>query len=116
MTYTEIKERKDKKYYYRVKSVRKGKKIEKQRVYLGANLNKQQLRDLEKKADEKLTGKIEEKPTKEKVIEKQEKTGKKTTFGISKEKNFSEWYTEIVKKAELGDLRYNVKKSFDIIS
>ena len=109
MTYTEIKERKEKRYYYRVKSIRKGEKIEKQRVYLGANLNKQQLRDLEKKADEKLTGKIEEKSAKEKVIEKQEKTGKKTTFGISKEKNFSEWYTEIVKKAELGDLRYNVK-------
>lgn len=26
-----------------------------------------------------------------------------------KEKNFSEWYTQVVQKAELGDLRYNVK-------
>ncbi len=33
----------------------------------------------------------------------------KVTFNINKTKNFSEWYTEIVKKAELGDLRYNVK-------
>ncbi len=33
----------------------------------------------------------------------------KTTFKISKEKNFSEWYTEIIQKAELADIRYNVK-------
>ncbi len=33
----------------------------------------------------------------------------KTTFNIDKKKNFSEWYTEIIQKAELGDLRYNVK-------
>ena len=31
------------------------------------------------------------------------------TFNIDKEKNFSEWYSEIVKRAELADLRYNVK-------
>ncbi|MBT4165425.1 proline--tRNA ligase [archaeon] len=34
---------------------------------------------------------------------------KKTTFNIDKDENFSEWYTDIVQKAELGDLRYNVK-------
>ncbi|OIO41510.1 proline--tRNA ligase [Candidatus Pacearchaeota archaeon CG_4_9_14_3_um_filter_31_7] len=33
----------------------------------------------------------------------------KITFNISKEKNFSEWYSEIIAKAELADLRYNVK-------
>jgi len=33
----------------------------------------------------------------------------KVTFNISQEKDFSNWYTEIVKKAGLGDLRYNVK-------
>ncbi|MAF37157.1 proline--tRNA ligase [archaeon] len=33
----------------------------------------------------------------------------KTTFGISKEKNFSEWFTQIIQKAELADLRYNIK-------
>ncbi len=33
----------------------------------------------------------------------------KVTFEIDKEKNFSEWYTEIIKKAELGDIRYNIK-------
>ncbi len=31
------------------------------------------------------------------------------TFNIEKEKNFSEWFTVIVKRAELADMRYNVK-------
>jgi len=34
---------------------------------------------------------------------------KKTTFNISKEENFSEWYSEIVSKAEICDIRYGVK-------
>ncbi len=34
---------------------------------------------------------------------------KKTTFNISKEKNFSEWYSEILNKAEISDIRYGVK-------
>jgi len=33
----------------------------------------------------------------------------KVTFNIDKEKNFSEWYTEILDKAEITDIRYNVK-------
>ncbi len=37
------------------------------------------------------------------------KEKKKVTFSIDKKKNFSEWYTQIVQKAELADLRYNVK-------
>lgn len=36
-------------------------------------------------------------------------TKNKTTFNISKEKNFSEWYSEILNKAEITDLRYGVK-------
>ena len=39
---------------------------------------------------------------------KQEKS-EKVTFNIDKEKNFSEWFQEIVPKAELADIRYNVK-------
>ena len=31
------------------------------------------------------------------------------TFNIDKHNNFSEWFTEIVKRAELADMRYNVK-------
>ena len=34
---------------------------------------------------------------------------KKTTFNISKTDNFSEWYSEILNKAEVTDLRYGVK-------
>ncbi len=34
---------------------------------------------------------------------------KKVTFNIDKKKNFSEWFSEIVKDAELADLRYNIK-------
>lgn len=33
----------------------------------------------------------------------------KTTFDINKEKDFSNWFTEIIQKAELADLRYNIK-------
>jgi len=31
------------------------------------------------------------------------------TFNIDKEKNFSEWFSEILKRAEIADLRYKVK-------
>lgn len=104
MTYTEIKEKGDKKYYYRGRSIRKGKKVEKQRVYLGANLKKQELEKKEKQADKKLLN------TKEKPAPKQKKDKKeKVTFGVNKSKNFSDWYTDIVQKAELADLRSNVK-------
>ena len=41
MVYTEIKEKNKRKYYYRVKSIRNGKKISKKRKYLGVNLSKQ---------------------------------------------------------------------------
>lgn len=33
----------------------------------------------------------------------------KVTFNIDKEKDFSNWFSEIIQKAELADLRYNVK-------
>lgn len=51
MAYTEIKERNTKKYFYRVVSVRKGKKISKKRKYLGVNLSKEELLFKEKEAD-----------------------------------------------------------------
>ena len=54
MVYTEIKERKGKKYFYRVINVRNGKKFKKERIYLGVNLNKQALTKAESKADKEL--------------------------------------------------------------
>jgi len=43
------------------------------------------------------------------MAKEKKEEGKKVTFSHSKKDNFSEWYTDIVQKAELGDLRYNVK-------
>ncbi|MGB9707798.1 MAG: proline--tRNA ligase [Candidatus Pacearchaeota archaeon] len=37
------------------------------------------------------------------------KQSRKVTFNIKKNANFSEWFSEIIDKAELADLRYNVK-------
>ena len=44
-------------------------------------------------------------------MKKEEQAKNKGFKGISvgKDGNFSEWYTEVVQKCELGDLRYNVK-------
>ena len=44
---------------------------------------------------------------KEKVKEDKEKDNKGIT--VKKNENFSEWYTQVVQKCELADLRYNVK-------
>ncbi|MDP1696118.1 MAG: Fic family protein [archaeon] len=54
MVYTEIKEINGKKYYYRVLSVRKNKKVGKKRIYLGVDLEKKKLEKSESLADEKL--------------------------------------------------------------
>ena len=54
MPYTEIKEKNEKKYYYRVKSIRNGDKISKKRIYLGVNLNKNHVYKKELEADKEL--------------------------------------------------------------
>ncbi len=54
MVYTEVKERNGNKYYYRVISVRKDKKVSKKRKYLGVNLDNSLLEKKEKEADEEL--------------------------------------------------------------
>lgn len=51
MSYTEIQERNGKKYYYRVQSVRKGKKVTKKKIYLGANLKENVIKEKENEAD-----------------------------------------------------------------
>ena len=33
----------------------------------------------------------------------------KVIFELDKEKNFSQWFTDIIKTAELADIRYNLK-------
>ena len=59
MTYTEIKKRNNKTYYYRVISIRKNNKVNKKRIYLGVNLNKIGLNEKESEADEKLNSRKE---------------------------------------------------------
>lgn len=55
MSYTEIKERNGKKYYYRVISIRIGKDFSKKRKYLGEGLDKDELLKKEQEADKKLS-------------------------------------------------------------
>ncbi len=54
MVYTEVKQRKDKKYYYRVRNMREGQKFKKERIYLGVNLTKEELNNKKEEADRKL--------------------------------------------------------------
>jgi Fic family protein len=54
MAYTEIKEKNNQKYYYRVKSIKKGKKVNKKRIYLGSNLSSDDLKKKELDADKEL--------------------------------------------------------------
>lgn len=54
MAYTEVKNRNGRKYYYRVKSKRENNKVVKERVYLGYNISKEKLKELEKRADKDL--------------------------------------------------------------
>ena len=51
MAYTEIKDKNGKKYYYRVRTIRKDKKFKKQRIYLGKDLKKKDLQVKETSAD-----------------------------------------------------------------
>ena len=57
MTYTEIKKKNEKLYYYRVLSVRKGEKITKKRKYLGVNLPHKELLIKEILADKEILSK-----------------------------------------------------------
>jgi len=54
MTYTEIKKRNGKKYFYRVRSIRENNKFRKERIYLGCNLSEEQLIKKEEIADKEL--------------------------------------------------------------
>lgn len=65
MTFTELRNIKGKKYYYRVLSLRKGKKVSKKRLYLGSELSKSELERKEKEADKKILFKKNKKTNKE---------------------------------------------------
>jgi uncharacterized protein len=67
MVYTEVRNIKGRKYYYRVLSVREKSKVSKKRVYLGYELSKRDISYKEKEADEKL---LHKKTKSNKEIEK----------------------------------------------
>jgi predicted nucleotidyltransferase len=54
MAFTEIRNINEKKYYYRVISIRNGKKVSKKRIYLGTKLSDSEIKEKEKKADKKM--------------------------------------------------------------
>ena len=54
MVYTEIKEVNGNKYYYRVMTIRNGKKFKKQRIYLGKDISKEEIIKKENSADKEL--------------------------------------------------------------
>jgi Fic family protein len=54
VTYTEIIKKNKNRYFYRVRSIRKGTKVNKKRIYLGSNLKKNELKAAEQKADREL--------------------------------------------------------------
>jgi len=54
VVYTEVRKINGRRYYYRVLSLRKGKKISKRRLYLGSELSNPELSKKEEEADKKL--------------------------------------------------------------
>ena len=54
MTYIEIQEKKGKKYYYKVRSIKKNGKVSKKKIYLGVDLSKEEILKKGKEADKKL--------------------------------------------------------------
>lgn len=54
MTFTEVRNINGKKYYYRVISIRNGKKVSKKRIYLGTKLSNSEIKEKEGDADKKM--------------------------------------------------------------
>jgi len=108
MTYTEVKKKGEKTYYYRGKSVRQGKKVNKERIYLGVNLTKQELAQKEQEADKKMLN-IQEKPQNQDKKPKKQGQGsqknQRDSKGLSakKQENMSEWYEQVCLKAEIAE-------------
>lgn len=88
MVYTEIREINGKKYYYRVQSIRNGKKVSKKRIYLGYNLLSDILSKKEVDADKNLL--LESKKIIDKKANKNIRIIKTKIISILKENNVSE--------------------------
>ena len=129
MAYTEIKERNSKKYYYRVMSVRKGKKVSKRRIYLGLNLKKSVLSKKESEADIELKRKTNfEKiiPEIKKILVKKgvRKAGIFGSFSTGKQNKESDIDILIVPPKGIGfglasiesEIEKRVKRKVDLVS
>jgi uncharacterized protein len=131
MVYTEIKERNGRKYYYRVKSMREGKKFRKDRIYLGKDLSKEKLALEEGKADEKLN--IQKKHSLDKIIpkireilkrNKVKKAGIFGSYAVGEEKKDSDIDILIEPPKGVGfgfvriqfELEDKLKKKIDLVS
>ncbi len=68
MSYTEIKPRNSRRYYYRVLSLRIGERVQKNRIYLGVDLQNPELKQKEQEADVKLSNNSNEKTAKKNLL------------------------------------------------
>ena len=93
MVYTEVQLRNGKRYYYRVRSVRKGDKVKKIREYLGVNLSPADKRKKEDEADK----------LKELIFEEAKKAKKKVRI------------LKIKKAGEIGVRRYRFRVDLRIL-
>ena len=134
MVYTEIKERNNRNYFYRVTSIRKGKKVGKKRIYLGVNLSEKDLINKEREADKEFLKernkqtevKIEE--LKKKIIpilesKKIKKAGIFGSYAIGKQKKNSDIDILIEFNGSLLDLvsienklQENLRKKVDLLT
>ena len=133
MAYTEIKKRNNRKYYYRVKSIRNKNKISKKRIYLGVNITKKQLSKKESEADKKFIKEkvnnniIKVKPQILSIIKKQgiKKAGIFGSYARGDQKRFSDIDILIKPAKGMGffdiirlenELKKRLKRKIDLIT
>ena len=133
MAYTEIKNRNTRKYYYRVKSIRKNNKISKKRIYLGVDLKKEDLSEKVIEADKMLMqDKINKKimKIKPKIVELIKKEGIKKagifgSYAKGKQKASSDIDILIEPTKEMGffdlvrledELKKRLKRKIDLLT
>jgi deoxyhypusine synthase len=97
MSYTEIKQRNSRKYYYRVISIRNGERVQKKREYLGVDLQNPELQQKESQADKILENKNIEKIAKKNTLRKSESPNIKGITIKGHDFNKKTGYEEIVK-------------------
>jgi Fic family protein len=95
MTYTEVQKKNDKKYYYRVKSIKKKGRVSKKRIYLGTDISQDDLKQREKDADKILNESLNILLSKQET-EKLEKV--RNTFRRFPESTFENRYESFVAK------------------